>query len=317
MSSFAVQTIENLFKRVSFKLFNRQQAHEGVGDGAAQEEVMGHLDNKQRAEQAENQADEEMQMPEDLRMRLARNHPHNYRKSHTDFVAEEHKRLEDSLAHLGRNTEDEDIDAENAAEEREQEREQEEDRVLTEYVLELAVELEKLARRLLLGHMSEESDARMLLKADRIVQLRNIRSLAMQEEDGYDQPEEDPNQSSSRTNVADDETRVGNEPEKRDQDGGVSNLERQKGKAEREGRPRINALMRKYYEEEAELVPFQTDISEQEALELVGRYREAFAGLLAAGSRLLRLKDKEECLFERRYWKGKEGREASEKAKGL
>lgn len=296
MSSFAVQTIENIFKKLSSKFLYRQQAHEGIGEGAAAAEIEGKLDNRDLSNQVNKQADEEMNMPDDLKKRLARNHPRNYRKSHADFVAEEHKRLEEKFSQIGRRAEDNDADAETAADDREQEREQEEDRILTEYVLELAVELEKLARRLLLGYMKEGSDTRMLLKADRIVQLRNIRSLAMQEEDGDD---EDP-AAQSETNVADEDTREGQEQEEQAE----TSLERRKGKEKREGRPRINALMRKYYEEEAELVPFPSDIDEKEALELISRYREAFAGLLAAGSRLLRLKDEEEYLFERRYWKG-------------
>jgi len=163
-------------------------------------------------------------------------------------------------------------------------------------VLELAVELEKLARRLLLGSMSKNSDAQMLLKADRIVQLRNIRSLAMQEEDRVDDDQDD-----SRAN-ADGQTHACQEQEKHEENDRDS-PGRKEGKEKSKRRPKINAMMKKYYEEEAELMPYPSDMSEQEALELVARYREAFAGLLVAGSKLLRLKDKEEYMFERRYWK--------------
>lgn len=215
MSSFAVQTIQNLLKRLSSKLLIREQAQEGVGDGAAEAEVEGKVTNGQLSDDINKREDEEMQMPEDLKRRLARDHPHNYRKSHTDFVTEEHKRLQERISRTCARPGDSDVDVENAANAREEEREQEEDRILTEYVLELAVELEKHARRLLLGHMKEGSDARMLLKADRIVQLRNIRSIAMLEEDGIDDDDDD--ESKGPNSNVDSETRRVEEKERPEQ----------------------------------------------------------------------------------------------------
>lgn len=280
MASFAVQTIQSIFQQLSTDLLRRKEAEVGVGEGAIEEETLGETMKMAKGK------DEEKNLPEDVRNRLKNNDGgRKYRKSHTDFIVEEHERIDSRLSKSasGHSAKKGDIDqdAEEGAQEREREREREEDKILTEYILELAVELERHARRLLLCHMEEGSSARMLLKADRIVQLRNIKSLAKQEQSDQEGSEHVEGSSSV----------------------GASTPSSGKGS----GKGAVNAMMQKYYEKEADLVPFSSGLDDRETLAEVARYRKAFAGLLAAGSRLLRLKDQEKFMFERRYWNQKEG----------
>ncbi|KAI5114940.1 hypothetical protein M0805_002560, partial [Coniferiporia weirii] len=298
MSSLAVQTIEVIFKKTSTRILHREQVAEGVGDGSVD------IDNIKEFKNARvflctrsGAVDEEKQLPEDVRRRLARN---DYRKSHSEFISEGRKRIELRLSKsgfgLGRKVDgDMDDNAEKAAEDRERDWEREEDRILTEYVLELAVELEKHARRLLMGHMNEGSVARMLLKADRNVQLRNIRTLAEQEQ------ETDDEEVDTVPNGDAEHAEHGSEHEHQETAKKAHSNAPTASASDR--KPTVNAMMRKYYEEEVDFMPFPSDINERETLEGVARYREAFAGLLAAGSRLMRLKDKEKCFFERQLWK--------------
>lgn len=309
MASFAVQTIQNVLKSTLANRLRRKRADAGLDvefdthDGklhygkndetkkasstSPSEETARDtgLVESARNEGESKQVQEAQQLPEDAQKRIEES-LRDWNKPHGYYVARSHKHIERKLALASRShskiklvegINDEVKIPSNAAAEVEKRgaedraslefAERNVDRVLTEYVLELAVELEKHARRLLLAHMEEGSNARMLLKADRIVQLRSIRALAEQEGGG---------------------TKLSN--------GG----ENGNGPNASEGEKPINALMRKYYEEEAELFPAPTDLDERETLDEVTRYREAFAGLLAAGSRLLGLKDEEKHLFERR-----------------
>lgn len=273
MASFAVQTIQGIFQKLSSDILLKREAQAGLGERTIEGQGWAPI------EEAVDSQDSEKNLPRDVQERLRKNNPRrNLRRTHTDFVRAGHEWIDscllDSLSGEGTTNEGAVVDADDEAAERTGEREREEDRILTEYILELAVELEKHARRLLLGHMQEGSNARMLLKADRIVQLRNMKVLAAQEQ----------------TN--EDESQPANFPSARASSHGSNR------------RSKMNTLMQKYYEEEAELLPFPADLDEQETLREVALYREAFAGLLAAGSRLLRLKDEEKFLFERRCWRG-------------
>ncbi|KAH8120674.1 voltage-gated potassium channel [Phellopilus nigrolimitatus] len=292
MTSFAVQTIQNLIQRLSIELLHRKEAQHGIRDGQVDiVDANRAAGSRQNGSGSADFEDGEKRLPQDVQRRLAESDINYWKKSHNDYIAEKNKRIEAKLAESGlsrKDAEDLDGESEEAKKEQDQGRDQEEDRVLTEYLLELAVELEKQARRLLLGNLKLGSSARMLLKADRIVQLQNIRGLAEQEES---------------TNEGVDGSAV---PENESREGGENSLPNAPANRRR---PRaINDMMRKFYEEETELIPRPDDQDDQETLDGVVRYREAFAGLLAAGSRLLKLKDEEKFLFERRLWKP-EGRE--------
>ncbi|KAL5534612.1 hypothetical protein ACEPAG_1075 [Sanghuangporus baumii] len=277
MASFAIQTIQSIFQKFSTNLLLRREAKAGIGEATLEEQSQGITKG------ITDDADEEKSLPRDVQMRLSKSDTRKgLERTHTDFITAKQRWIDTKLLNgvprEDMENEDSVREAEEGVAEREREREQEEDRILTEYILELAIELEKCARRLLLGHMKEGTNARMLLKADRIVQLRNIKALAVQQQSDHD----DSQQVGSSSGV---------------QTSSTSSQETNK-------RSKMSTLMQKYYEEEADLVPFAADLDEQETLQEVARYREAFAGLLAAGSRLLRLKDEEKFLFERRYWRG-------------
>lgn len=289
MSSFAVQTIQSIFQTASQKLFRKQEAYYGVGVGGAN----ALADDIAQAEDREG--DEEKQVPEDAQKRLQNNDcARRNRLGHHEFVDKEHRTLDKRLSSFGRDPKED-----------EAERRREEDRILTEYVLEMVVELERHARRLIMGHMDEDSAGNLLLRADRIVQLRNIKRLAGQEEfpvlsKSGDRPCGDGD--STTADDADDtreKTGQKNVSEENRSSASVPNPLRRL--------PHTTTLMKKYYAEEADLVPFPTSLDEQETMEEVARYREAFAGLLAAGSRLLKLKDRDRALFERRYWTDDQG----------
>ncbi|OCB89408.1 voltage-gated potassium channel [Sanghuangporus baumii] len=277
MASFAIQTIQSIFQKFATNLLLRREAKAGIGVANLEEQGQGVTKG------TIDVVDEEKSLPRDVQERLRKNDTRQrLGRTHTDFITSKQKWIDTKLLN-GVPREDMENEfnvreAEEGAAEREMEREREEDRILTEYILELAVELEKYARRLLLGHMKEGTNARMLLKADRIVQLRNIKALAAQQRSDQD-----------------DSQRV-------DNSSGVQASSTSSQDANR--RSKMSTLMQKYYEEEADLLPFPADLDEQETLQDVAHYREAFAGLLAAGSRLLRLKDEEKFIFERRFWRG-------------
>ncbi|KAJ4473895.1 voltage-gated potassium channel [Lentinula aciculospora] len=284
MASLAVQAVEGVFQKFSAEVLRKHEAKAGVGQGTIPDR------NREVAREVANEVafdgDEEKTLPQDIRDKLRKNdRMERFKRTHSHFIAAEQKRINaELLSSRPNNSEDREHPGgdnnEERAEESELERQRNEDRILTESILELAVELEKHARRLLLGHMDEGSSARLLLKADRIVQLRNIKALALQEQSTDQDTSEQMDGTSSG------------------QQSGDASASRKAGASSR-----VNEMMRKYYEEEAELLPFPTDLDEEETLEEVTRYREAFAGLLAVGSRLLKLKDEEKFLFERRYWK--------------
>lgn len=327
MSSFAIQTVQSIFQAASQNLFRRQEAVHDVGVGG----VNARVDMIARGE--DQNEDEEKRLPDDAKRRLERNDWDNmYRMEHRDFVAEEHRKLDERLSKsrsalgakhddTGKQGKDKGEQAEENAlqreHERDLEREREEDRVLTEYILELAVELEKHARRLIMGHMSEDCAGNLLLRADRLVQLRNVRALAGREEfpvraDGDGKTGNAEAGEKSGESSSDSEkpltSAVAVSSQSSTSDSGTNTEAQQETPSSH-----ATTMMRKYYSEEADLVPFPTGLDERETLEEVARYREAFAGLLAAGSRLLRLKDRERALFERRYWRDGDGDAGSEK----
>jgi potassium channel subfamily K, other eukaryote len=348
MSSFAVQTVQSLFERASQKLLRRKEAQEGIEDVAEDGDVVAQAGARAGREETDKNynGDEEKRIavPEDAkRRRIKADGNRRYHTAHTDFVAESHRRLDEKLAALRHKNVDEgdghsELDVEKATDDAlkearvqnyESDIQMMEDRVLTEYMLELAIELEQRARRLLMGHMDENSAANLLLRADRVVQLRNIRIIAGQEVT-YELEDSEGNEvtdadavdeggdelplkrsagenSSARIDADTNETKDEKPRQRAASSLKSTHTARSSSSSPDSSKLKPNhsyspALMRKYYAEEADLVPFPADLSPQETLEEVAKYREAFASLLATGSRLLRLKDEEQYLFERRWW---------------
>jgi len=142
---------------------------------------------------------------------------------------------------------------------------EDEDQQLTIKLLDTAAELERVARRLLISNLPPGSSAQILLKADWHVQLQEMRAVLHQEaNDAADRQAER------------DQTNGGGPPSKEEEEG----------------------AMRERVDREAELVLMPLD--GREAMKAIRRYRECFATMLVIGSRLRKLKGREQFLFERR-----------------
>lgn len=143
------------------------------------------------------------------------------------------------------------------------------DERLTEQVLELALSIEWRARRLLIAHLdggNEAGDggghaARLVLKADHNVQMRAMKRLLHDIE-------------------IQEQNRVNNH-----------------GDASHSSHSFIGKLIQRM---ETNSDVMQDPDNEKRTLEEVRLYREEFAGLLAAGGKLMKLKGVERSLFERR-----------------
>jgi len=131
---------------------------------------------------------------------------------------------------------------------------------LAEEVLELAVRLEAQARTLLIEVFPTGTKEQILLRADRNVQLRALR---IKTQEANRSNEQNPNQNTSKAVRA-----------------LAATVEKDAQEADDEERE----------EEEGKL----------STLEQVRRYRQTYAGLLAAGTRLLELEGDEQWKFERR-----------------
>ncbi|EJT99352.1 voltage-gated potassium channel [Dacryopinax primogenitus] len=140
-----------------------------------------------------------------------------------------------------------------------------EDRELTIQLLDTAAELERVARRLLINALPQDSSAQILLRADWHVQLQEMRAVLHEEADkaADQQAERDP-MNANAPHMDEDAHRA----------------------------------MRERVDREAELV--LQPLAGRELMRAIGRYRECFASMLVLGSRLRKLKGREQFLFERR-----------------
>jgi len=146
---------------------------------------------------------------------------------------------------------------------------EEEDAQLTERVIALALAVERRSRKLLITHLGSGSTAKMLLQADLNVQLREMRTIRRR--------------------------------------GTLTQGEQGDAVGSGEGVGVVRRVLEDDHDAMRSVPP--ASMSDEETLEEVERYREDFAGLLAAGSRLMKLKGEERALFEKRW-------EALEEVKG-
>jgi len=170
-----------------------------------------------------------------------------------------------------------------------------EDTHLTQRILELAISLEWRARNLLITHLGGGDDstprgddeenggraARLILKADRNVQLRLVKNLLKEMEE--------------ERKAQDQLAREGNVNDEPTASGSSTSMH-----------PMIHRILSRmdnnpHADTGTNQIGGLTAITdEKRTLEEVRLYREEFAGLLAAGSRLMKLKGVERALFERR-----------------
>ena len=316
MTTFAVQTIQSILRRVSLSRLKKRREEFGleadIEDLDDEDDEMDSMEQRQRRskEKETTRADavmedgasrlEEGEGPRtmspagveragdsdsdlsfegasDIRERLTKRMG-DWRASHAEFVCNGHRRIR-KLLKQGRprgNIEKEQIEIE--------------DRLLTEYVLEQAVELERRARRLLLASMGEDTTCHTLLKADRIVRLRNIKQLARKSQFQQQQTQNGVAMVNGCTSSGV-STGAGNRPRRF--------ATRRNTLARIRKQASISDMMKKYCEEEAQL-SFSCELEESDMICEINKYRTAFANLLAAGGRLMKLKDDEQFMFEMR-----------------
>ncbi|CAE6475483.1 unnamed protein product [Rhizoctonia solani] len=151
-------------------------------------------------------------------------------------------------------------------------------------LLDYAVSLERVARRLLVAHLAEGSPAQLLLRADWNLQSRDLRIL---ESESHNQAK-----GSGQPRVGDG---VGNNSKS-----GGEHRVRMNGLAAIEAGVAGTAENREEREEEEIAVTALGGMDEEETLKAVREYRRNVAGMLALGSRLRELEGTEKYMFERR-----------------
>ncbi|KAF8579220.1 voltage-gated potassium channel [Ramaria rubella] len=167
-----------------------------------------------------------------------------------------------------------------------------EDAELTERILELAISLELRARKLLIMHLGDDDSAkaaRIVLKADQNIQLREVKGTLKDFEQSRDQGTY---AGETRSDGIDAKVRGGDAPNR------VKNV------FERSSldHARTTRFLQRIFQAEPHN-SFFTAAEDQDTFEEIRHYRDDFAGLLAAGSRLMRLKGNERALFERRRFR--------------
>ncbi|TDL28923.1 voltage-gated potassium channel [Rickenella mellea] len=241
VTGFAVETVTAVFRKVSDSRMRDRRAELGIDTGVGTDEnPMEDPVLPDHSPSSDSHPDSEKALSRNARRKLVQDQKDHWIVPHEHFVARGHERIEQKVARSPKSEgqiEEEEID---------------EDKILTEYILELAIEVERHARRLLVSHMGDGTSGQILLKADRNVQLRDMQALAKEAE----------------------------------QSDGAGNG--------------LTGVVKKFMDEEGGLGPGPHKMEEQETMREVMMYREAFASLLAAGSRLMKLKGEEQYLFERR-----------------
>ncbi|KAF8511620.1 voltage-gated potassium channel [Hysterangium stoloniferum] len=167
-------------------------------------------------------------------------------------------------------------------------------------ILELSISLESRARKLLITHLNEADggkSARIVLKADQNVQMREVKALMKEiaQEKGEASEDED---EGTHVKTGPDPTATTGKPEG---DDSAPEKEIFTSRYSRLQSGRTAGLIQRTLRDNPNK-PISTMVSKDErgTLDEVQKYREDFAGLLAAGSRLMRLKGDERALFERR-----------------
>ncbi|KAF8511619.1 voltage-gated potassium channel [Hysterangium stoloniferum] len=174
-----------------------------------------------------------------------------------------------------------------------QEKKLDEEALLTEKILEYAISLESRARKLLITHLDEEDggkSARIVLKADQNVQMREVkvllREIAQEKEEMGEGGDEGARMDTTGKPGGDDPA-----PQKETFTSRYSRFQSSRT---------AGLIQRVLRDNPNEPISTMAGKDERETLDEVQKYREDFAGLLAAGSRLMRLKGDERALFERR-----------------
>ena len=267
MASFAVQTITRLFRKVSDRRLQVRRAKAGIGidmakERRAKEDFLGVQPKRPVSEKISARS------PETAEEQAYEQGPNDWFISHMRLITEKHEEIKKLWPRDKHSSITGDTTQRDELEE-EQEVEFNMDKALTVRVLELAVEMERWARRIMMGQMKDGTMPQILLKADMSVQLRHMKELAQQAK-----------------------TSEGSVTDVTDSTQEHTYLRTEKGY--------MTQLMKTIYDEEQEVRHREENMNENQVLEALHKYRESFAELLAAGSLLLELQGKEKLLFERR-----------------
>jgi len=287
MASFAVQAVQQVFATFSERQYDKNKAKKGL----APDPKLSNRDTE-KAKEREDRIVPHSELAEkwqrDWERQVRRHRDEGFGEEDARKLADEDTENQKNRD-LNIDTGGDPANADGDVDRVEQEREFDEDAQLTEKVLELALSLEWRARKLLIMHLGDGSGdggeagggraARIVLKADRNVQLREVRGLVREiEEEQAERGEEESQEKEA--------------------------LDREKDTAKDERSmldgARTAAILKHILHDDPDEISFPSGNDEQETMEEVRKYREDFAGLLAAGSRLMGLKGNERALFERR-----------------
>ncbi|EIN11143.1 voltage-gated potassium channel [Punctularia strigosozonata HHB-11173 SS5] len=284
MASFAVQAVTSIMTKFSSYRLDKRKAELGVETMSArnEERVISHAEFVERFEKKWVRRKHEQRAEDGV--------PHLKRVA---AAVRDEKRVEDAAA---RNEAERVALAGDLPEDKEE---------LAARVIDLAVELEMHARRLLITHLPNGSKAQVVLKADRNVQLRDVRALKRAAQGKAS--------SSVEENAAYGAQKAGAHPAKtmRGTDGDSGSHERgsPQGKLTRadSNTPLHEERAEEAVEEAAESDAEDMDpdlvarpLDDDATMEEVRRYRESFAALLVAGSRLRGLEGHAKYMLERR-----------------
>lgn len=189
---------------------------------------------------------------------------------------------------------------------------------LTSLLLQHACELELHARRLLIHYLPDGSKAEVVLKADRNVQVRDVKAVRearkrareMARDRGTEGGEEESGREMSEEQQCEDEEveiLAGLEPKSTirirapDAGGSSSDARRHSGESHT-SLPAKHAKSATEQDEAFERVwdELTRPMADEETMEEVRKYRESFAAVLAVGSRLRKVEGLERLLIERR-----------------
>lgn len=257
MAAFAVQAVTQVLTRISTWRLEKQRAKHGVATGTTAED-------ERTIEHAEYITREHARWEKQALERPATKPPSADSSSGSAISPSsasdaKERRLDEKEAQLG---EEEDVvkEVEDA------------NALLVRMLLERAVELELHARRLLIRHLPNGSRAQVLLKADRNVQLRDLRRLIRG--------------AGADDRAAQDRARRHGQLDAEDLDAGGAGDENVLSEGERAAMRRRMAEKLGLGDAAAEDADWVSrPLGDEETMEEVRQYRECFAGLLVAGSR--------------------------------
>jgi potassium channel subfamily K len=212
--------------------------------------------------------------------------------THAEYLAKHHERFDKMFART--DTRESDESDGTAAQKDQDALETVQDQRLVVEMIQRAVALESHARRLLVRHLPNGSRAQVVLKADRNIQLRDLRYLKRSEKDSEGATRQTQQVKAAERAQKPKETELARharsmaKEEGTDQDPGQLDIEKDP------------AQLKSELEGDGDEDWVSEPLGEEATLAEVQAYRESFAALLVAGTRLQQLEGQEMYMLERR-----------------